>query len=473
MRTLSVIFTLFLLLNVTTYAQEWQLLEPPMPVEGFPGEEFEVRLSGPADADVRLHLDSLIDLVESAPGEYRALVAIPGKGSTTLRLSTAQGDIALGEVGVAERGQFFVAGAETPTRQGPDIDLDRRTPLLPGATVAIDGRRGHWYRSVGSGNWFSGKTGERRSGALSPNRLQRILIEDAPNGDALVRLQGLRAPEVQVTESMASSSLVLRLEDTQASLYDLTRPSGVAPFLGPIDIRPGTHPRRVELELPLQEISGFHLEPGQTEGEVVVRLRRPLPRQLKDLIITLDPGHGGPETGTVGHGGLAEKTINLRVGKALARLLEERGATVVMTRTTDSNVADDPADLAAELQARVDRSIEAGSHLFMSLHHNAKTDPEEGKITHRTDIYWFHPHSQALARFMADPVAKAVGEPDRTSRWRSFHVTRQTHSPAILIEFQYLSNPILERDVLDQPGYPERAARGVVEGLENYLNSLK
>jgi len=140
-----------------------------------------------------------------------------------------------------------------------------------------------------------------------------------------------------------------------------------------------------------------------------------------------------------------------------------------MTRTEDSDVASREAGDSSELQSRINSSIKAGSQLFLSIHHNARPDIEDGKVSHGTDIYWFQPHSQALARALADPVADAIGEESRSFRWRSFYVIRQTYAPAVLIEFQYLSNPNLERDLLSQPEYPDKAAQGVVEGLIRYI----
>ena len=75
----------------------------------------------------------------------------------------------------------------------------------------------------------------------------------------------------------------------------------------------------------------------------------------------------------------------------------------------------------------------------------------------------------ALARALADPIADALGETLRSSRYRSFFVARQTHAPAVLIEFQYLSNPGLETSLLDRNDYPDKAAQAVARGLERYL----
>ena len=217
---------------------------------------------------------------------------------------------------------------------------------------------------------------------------------------------------------------------------------------------------------------GYQIIPELETGELTLRLRKPLPASLEGLKITVDAGHGGLEDrGTVGHLGLEEKVLNLRVAEALAEKLRQLGAEVTMTRLTDKAVLPESAGAGDELQSRIDHSIKRGSQLFLSVHHNARPSVEQGKIYHGTDIYWYQPHSQSLARHLADPIADAIGEESRSFRWRSFYVIRQTHSPAVLMEFQYLSNPVLEKSVLSQPDYPEKASSGVVEGLRNYLEA--
>lgn len=367
----------------------------------------------------------------------------------------------------------FTAKELTVTRQGPDADYERLTPLLPGTQVKVDGKRGSWYRSAATGAWIDGRSGAVSDQPALPSRLSNLFVDSFPNGDAKLTLVCTVLPEIQV-QCTASGSLAVTLIDTEDLLFELTKNSKAANFLGPITVRPLTPTGTViDIAAGPQGIGGYQLEPGERPGELLLRVRQVVPRSLDGLIVTVDAGHGGPQDpGTVGHGGLPEKVLNLRVAEALARQLQERGANVVMTRTADTDVSSQDLGASHELQARVDVSTAKGAHLFLSLHHNARPSVEEGKTSHGTDIYWYQPFSEPLARALADPVADAVKEPLRTSRFRSFHVIRQTFSPSVLIEFQYLSNPKLEADVLDRPDYPERAAAGVVRGLEAYLETL-
>lgn len=84
--------------------------------------------------------------------------------------------------------------------------------------------------------------------------------------------------------------------------------------------------------------------------------------------ICVDPGHGGTaaiDSYRVGVAGEREEWINLRVALALKKMLETKGAEVIMTRTADDRV---------ELAKRGELAIENKADLFISIHHNATAD---------------------------------------------------------------------------------------------------
>ena len=59
---------------------------------------------------------------------------------------------------------------------------------------------------------------------------------------------------------------------------------------------------------------------------------------LEGKIITIDPGHGGRDSGTMS-GKLMEKDLNLEISYQLKKVLEENGATVYMTRMVDEDLS--------------------------------------------------------------------------------------------------------------------------------------
>jgi N-acetylmuramoyl-L-alanine amidase len=89
--------------------------------------------------------------------------------------------------------------------------------------------------------------------------------------------------------------------------------------------------------------------------------RVPAPLRVPQAVV-LDPGHGGNDPGAIGVGGLREKDVTLRLGLMLARKLEARGFSVVMTRNGDRTLS---------LEERTAIAEASGADLFVSLHANA------------------------------------------------------------------------------------------------------
>src|SRR5256886_15155472 len=103
--------------------------------------------------------------------------------------------------------------------------------------------------------------------------------------------------------------------------------------------------------------------------------------QQSPLVVVLDPGHGGrwPHDGAHGRRGLHEKVIALHVAQKTKELLEQQGATVILTRDTDEDVP---------LADRVRIANQAGADVFLSIHCNAMEKHEDRKVTRGVETYF-------------------------------------------------------------------------------------
>ncbi len=99
-----------------------------------------------------------------------------------------------------------------------------------------------------------------------------------------------------------------------------------------------------------------------------------------DLIIVLDPGHGGFDTGAINsERGLYESEINLKIALACRdRLNQYKGVRVYMTHTGVKNRVGKSA-----LSSRVSVAQEVGADIFISLHINSA----ENKTANGAEIY--------------------------------------------------------------------------------------
>ena len=198
----------------------------------------------------------------------------------------------------------------------------------------------------------------------------------------------------------------------------------------------------------------------------------PYTRHLKGFKICLDPGHGGQ--GHVpdykrGPTGVREAEVNLRVALYLRELLQEVGATVVMTRVDDSYVS---------LAMRSQIANESGADFFISLHHNGIDNPK----TNYTST-WYHGdaddsrQSLDLARYIQQGVSDALQLPtspaaglysDKLITASGFGVLRMTECPAVLCEASFLSNPE-EEARLQADDYLRKEAYGYFLGIARYV----
>ncbi|MGH2459742.1 MAG: N-acetylmuramoyl-L-alanine amidase family protein [Chloroflexota bacterium] len=112
------------------------------------------------------------------------------------------------------------------------------------------------------------------------------------------------------------------------------------------------------------------------------------------ILVYLDPGHGGVDTGTIGTTSdgttVEEKNIALAIALKTADHLRANGIGVMLSRTDDSLPGSTPADYSADgkmltpdgvladLQRRIDRANESGARVLLSIHLNGFTDPSVG-----------------------------------------------------------------------------------------------
>ena len=181
---------------------------------------------------------------------------------------------------------------------------------------------------------------------------------------------------------------------------------------------------------------------------------------LEGKIICIDAGHGGGDAGAIGPTGVTEKSVTLRVALRLQELLEEAGAQVVMTRTTDKAVSrkGDKADVANKSKAEI----------FISIHADSFTNPAARGSTG----YYYSKTEGTKAKRLADAVRRGVCEqlrtPSRGTQPCNFYVVRYTEMAATLVELAFISN-VDEEKLLDSDEGIEKAAQGIFDGIQDYF----
>ena len=187
---------------------------------------------------------------------------------------------------------------------------------------------------------------------------------------------------------------------------------------------------------------------------------------LDGKIITLDPGHGGSDPGAIGSDGTKEKNITLAITKIVKEILEDKGAKVYMTRTTDVDVFGPNASDAEELQARVNVGEKYNSDMFVSLHINSSVNKNIGGFS--TYYYPKTDNDLRLAKNIQTKLAANFGVDDLGVRQANFYVIKRISMPAVLVEMCFISNE-KELTLMKGQWFQKKTARLIAEGIEKYF----
>lgn len=192
---------------------------------------------------------------------------------------------------------------------------------------------------------------------------------------------------------------------------------------------------------------------------------------VRPTLIYLDPGHGGYESGAVS-GGVYEKTINLQTSKKIESILKSKGYSVYMSRDSDERLS---------LSQRAQEANRMNASIFISVHYNAFRGTSEGIETfyynqsgntinpYANNAYRIN-SSRNLATNIHKNVLRSSGAVDRYVRTANFHVIRETHMPAVLLELGYVDHAG-ERAKIKTASYQQKLAQGVAEGIDQYFGN--
>jgi N-acetylmuramoyl-L-alanine amidase len=223
----------------------------------------------------------------------------------------------------------------------------------------------------------------------------------------------------------------------------------------------------------------------------------------RDIVIAIDPGHGGHDPGAVGLGKTREKDVALSIGKELARRINaESGMKAVLVRSGDYYV---------DHRKRTEIARRNKADLFVSIHADAVDDRRakgasvyalSNKGASDEEAYLLAERENAAVRVGGvsisdkDPVLaevlldlsqnaslsasldvgnKVAGELGRigkmhrkTIQQAGFLVLKSPDMPSILVETAYISNPAEEKKLRNKK-HQARVADAILAGVRNYF----
>ena len=186
---------------------------------------------------------------------------------------------------------------------------------------------------------------------------------------------------------------------------------------------------------------------------------------MLDARIVLDAGHGGWDPGKTGTNGANEKELNLAVVEKLAEYLEQGGAEVILTRTSDDALGDGKRTDMAE-RRRI--ANESDADILVSIHQNAFPS---AKV--RGAQVFYH-NSSGNGKVLAECVQESLrhrvdGSNNRQAKEnKDYYILRTTEIPAVIVECGFLSNYEEER-LLNDAAYQEKLAWAIYCGILDYF----
>ncbi|MDM5271063.1 N-acetylmuramoyl-L-alanine amidase [Sulfurovum sp. zt1-1] len=223
-------------------------------------------------------------------------------------------------------------------------------------------------------------------------------------------------------------------------------------------------------------------------------------------VIVIDAGHGGHDSGAIA-GGKTEKELVLQISKKVITQLKKRGYPVYLTRGSDRFL---------KLNERTRIADKKDAKVFISIHANSVVKSKRDKMQGIETFFLQNTRDERSQRIAAienkavlkgtDSVSKNViidsvlsgpkivesnklaidihrrmmsnarvlykDVKDGGVRHAPFYVLVGASRPSVLIEVGYISHA-KERKRLFSSNYQKLLAKGIVEGIENYLKNRR
>lgn len=194
----------------------------------------------------------------------------------------------------------------------------------------------------------------------------------------------------------------------------------------------------------------------------------------KQLVVVIDPGHGGRDPGKVGVNKALEKDINLSVAKRLRDLLELNDIKVIMTREEDIDLytGTGGSKKVADLSKRVEIIHSSNADMAISIHQNSFTSPE----IRGAQVFYYSKSEQGkqLATILQEQLKTTLADGNHrmAKSNNDYFMLRKTQCPFVIVECGYLSNP-REAALLLEGDYQEKLAWAIHLGVIRYINEGK
>lgn len=185
---------------------------------------------------------------------------------------------------------------------------------------------------------------------------------------------------------------------------------------------------------------------------------------------------GKPDEGAQSSNGTTEAESNLKIALKLQNLLEQSGATVILTRSDENAIYDLDSNTLREkkisdIHNRVKIGNESSADIFVSIHLNKIPQSQ----------YWgwqcfYKPNDENsinLAKSIQQNLNESIQKENKrvAMKLNTVYLMKHVEIPISIVECGFLSNPE-EEQLLLQDEYQNKLAFGIYNGIMDYFYNL-
>lgn len=228
-------------------------------------------------------------------------------------------------------------------------------------------------------------------------------------------------------------------------------------------------------------------------------------KSLRDVVVIIDPGHGGKDPGAIGPSKHREKAVVLAIAKKLKQIIDEQpGMKAVLTRNGDYYIGlrqrldiarDNDGDLFISIHADAFKNRQSNGASVFALSQTGATSEAARWLAEKenyselggVDLSELDDQNGVIRSVLIDLSQTAtigaslrVGEQvlhaidditrlhHRDVEQARFVVLKSPDIPSILVETGFISNPREEKN-LTSPWYQKKLAESIFRGVKQYF----
>ncbi len=198
-------------------------------------------------------------------------------------------------------------------------------------------------------------------------------------------------------------------------------------------------------------------------SELTAGVSKETKKKNEEVVIVVDPGHGGEDPGKVGSNDMLEKDLNLKIAKKVIKLLEKEGIKIVTTRE-DDNV---PTSKKEDLEERIELINKTNPNLTLCIHQNSFPDAS----VKGAQVFYYTPSEEGKEAAAIVQEELRTVDPDNQREIKAndtYYMLKNTNVPTIIVECGFLTNPE-EAEKLADDEYQDKLAKAVCDGIIKWL----